>query len=86
MRKACAQPVYGLGTVSDTAVGLWTGTVAHPQSPVYVSPTYTSSIPIFVLALMHRFFDHLVSVTDQLVHLFHTTNKDQYKYKLRNNS
>lgn len=86
MRKACAQPVYCLRTVSDTAVGLWTGTATRPHYPVYVSMTYTSSIPIFVLALMHRFFDHLVSVTSLLMHPFHTANKDQYKYKLRNNS
>lgn len=83
MRKACVQAVYCLRTVSGTVVGLWTVLTGRLQHPVYVSPTYTSSIPIFVLALMHRFFDQFVSVSTELVHLFHTTNKDQYKYKLK---
>lgn len=83
MRKACAQAVYGLRTVLAVVAGLWTGRVGRSLSPVYESPTYTSRMPVFVLALVHRFFDQSTDVTGRLIHLIHTTNKDQYKYKLR---
>ena len=83
MRKACVKPVYCLSTVPNTAVGLWTVPSGRPQHPVYVSVTYTSSMPIFVLALVHRFFNQLTEVINLFMTTIHKTNKYQYKYKLR---
>jgi len=81
--KLCAQVVYNLRTVSLQLAGLHTVPVASLNGPVDLSSTYTSSKPVFVLGLVHRFFAHPTEVTDRLMPTIHTTNKDKYKYKLR---
>jgi hypothetical protein len=83
MRRYCAQLVYNLRTVSLRLVGLHTVSADGSNGTVDLSSTYTSSKPVFVLGLVHRFFAHLTEVTVRLMPTIHTTNKDKYKYKLR---
>jgi hypothetical protein len=81
--KVCAQLVYNLSTIPLGQVGLRTVPTAGSNGPVDLSGTYTSSKPVFVLGLVHRFFTQLTEVTDRLMPTIHMTNKDKYKYKLR---
>ena len=79
----CGQAVQYLRTVLVTGASLWTTPARSAYGPVYDCTAYTANMPVFVLAFVHRFFDHLTVVTAQLMHRIHTTYKDQYKYKLR---
>lgn len=86
MLKSCAQPVYGLGVRRTKLVTLSATYNYSATSPVYVGPTYTGYKPTFVLGLVHYFFSQLVSVRAKVVHLIHRTNKDNNKFKVKNNS
>lgn len=81
--KVCVQAVYNLRTVSLQLVDLRTVFTSPTNSSVDVYPTYTSPKPIFVLALVHRFFAHLTEVSNRLMPTIHSTYNNNDKYKLR---
>lgn len=79
----CAQAVHRLriGLASDA--DLYPLAAAATVTPVYISRTYAPNKPIFVLALMHRFFAHLTAVSARLIHLFHSTNNNHDEINLK---
>lgn len=80
--ESCVQAVHDLGILLLRTVGLYPAAAATPTGPVYETRTYTTVTPTFVLGLVHRFFDHFVSVNGLFMPTIHTTNKDNNKFKL----
>lgn len=81
--RSCAQPVHTVRVQPTEQVALYAAATSSQNQPVYSYPTYAPSKPTFVLGLVHYFFVSLVSVTVQVVHLIHRTNKDNNKFKVR---
>ena len=79
----CAQAVHSLRIVDVGVTDLYPRVLLAEDDPVHITRTYTPSKPIFVLALMHCFFAHLTAVTDQLIHLFHSTNNNHDEINLK---
>lgn len=82
----CAQAVYGVGTVSSEVGRLYPAPPTPSLWAVYERVTYTTSIPVFVLAVMHSFLGLFSSVKLTVMLAFHTTNNRHHKFKIRNNS
>ena len=84
--RNCAQPVHTVGVQGAFGVSLYAVGWNPKNRPVHFSPTYTGFKPTFVLGLVHYFFNQLVSVRERVVHIIHSTNKDDSKFKMINNS